>query len=99
MISDGVADVKSEEVTDIRTINLQPLERLARSVTIRLLYTDPVTGKSLADQGQAPARQGLDPGRGRDEGLEGFHSHDPGQAVRGAGPVCSNGSRTTWISG
>jgi hypothetical protein len=46
MISDGVADVKSEEVTDIRTINLQPLERLARSVTIRLLYTDPVTGRA-----------------------------------------------------
>jgi len=46
MVSDGVADVKSEEVTDIRTINLQPLERLARSVTIRLLYTDPVTGKA-----------------------------------------------------
>jgi hypothetical protein len=46
MISDGVPDVKSEEVTDIRTINVQPLERLARSLTIRLLYTDPVTGKA-----------------------------------------------------
>ena len=46
MVSDGVPDVKSEEVTDIRTINLQPLERLARSVTIRLLYTNPATGKA-----------------------------------------------------
>jgi len=46
MVSDGVPDVKSEEVTDIRTMNIQPLERLARSVTIRLLYTDPVTGKN-----------------------------------------------------
>jgi hypothetical protein len=46
MASDGIPDVKSEEVTDIRTMNIQPLERLARSVTIRLLYTDPVTGKA-----------------------------------------------------
>jgi hypothetical protein len=46
MVSDGVPDVDSEEKTDIRTINLQPLERLARSVTIRLLYTNPVTGKA-----------------------------------------------------
>lgn len=46
MASDGVPDVKSEEVTDIRSMNVQPLERLARSVTIRLLYTDPVTGKA-----------------------------------------------------
>jgi plasmid replication initiation protein len=45
MISDGIPDVNSEEVTDIRSINVQPLERLARSTTIRLLYTDPVTGK------------------------------------------------------
>jgi hypothetical protein len=46
MASDGMPDVKSEEVTDFRSLNLQPLERLARSVTIRLLYTDPVTGKN-----------------------------------------------------
>jgi hypothetical protein len=46
MISDGIPDVKSEEVTDFRSLNLQPLERLARSVTIRLLYTDPVTGRA-----------------------------------------------------
>ncbi|MBN2202018.1 hypothetical protein JW777_08710 [bacterium] len=46
MISDGMVDVHSGEKTDIRSIDLQPLERLARSVTIRLLYTDPVTGKS-----------------------------------------------------
>jgi hypothetical protein len=46
MASDGVPDVLSEEVNDFRSLNLQPLERLARSVTIRLLYTDPVTGKN-----------------------------------------------------
>jgi hypothetical protein len=46
MISDGRPDVKSEEVTDFASLNLQPLERLARSVTIRLLYTDAVTGKN-----------------------------------------------------
>jgi len=45
LISDGVPDVNSETVTDIRSIHVQPLERLARSVTIRLLYTNPVTGK------------------------------------------------------
>lgn len=46
MASDGMPDVNSEEVTDIRSLNVQPLERLARSVTIRLLYTDAVTGKN-----------------------------------------------------
>jgi hypothetical protein len=46
MVSDGHPDVQSEEVTDFRSLNVQPLERLARSVTIRLLYTDPVRGKN-----------------------------------------------------
>ncbi|HDQ44650.1 MAG TPA: hypothetical protein ENN17_04010 [bacterium] len=45
MVSDGIPDVKSEAVTDFRILNLQPIERLARSVTLRLLYTDPVTGR------------------------------------------------------
>jgi hypothetical protein len=46
LVSDGIPDVDSEQKTDIRTIDLKPLERLARNVTIRLLYTDPVTGKA-----------------------------------------------------
>jgi hypothetical protein len=46
MISDGRPDVTSEEITDFKRIDIHPLERLARSVTIRLLYTDPMTGKN-----------------------------------------------------
>jgi hypothetical protein len=45
MISDGIPDVKKEGKTDFRSINVKPLERLARSVTIRLLYTNAVVGK------------------------------------------------------
>jgi hypothetical protein len=45
MLSDGIPDVKSEGKTDFRSIVTKPLERLARSVTIRLLYTDAVVGR------------------------------------------------------
>jgi len=45
MLSDGIPDVQREGVTDFRSIVLAPLEQLARSVTIRLLYTDAVVGK------------------------------------------------------
>jgi hypothetical protein len=45
MLSDGIPDVKEEGKTDIRSIVVTPLEQLARSVTIRLLYTGAVVGK------------------------------------------------------
>lgn len=45
MISDGIPDLKSETKSDFRSIDLRPLEKLSRSVTIRLLYTDAVVGK------------------------------------------------------
>jgi len=45
MLSDGVPDITKNEQTDYRSIKLSPLEKLSRNITIRLLYTDPVTGK------------------------------------------------------
>jgi hypothetical protein len=50
MISDGVPDVKRNGRTDFRSIVVKPLEKLARSVTIRLLYTDAVVGKNWQTQ-------------------------------------------------
>jgi hypothetical protein len=44
MLSDGIPDVKVEGGTDYRSIRVEPLERLARNVTIRLLYTTAVVG-------------------------------------------------------
>lgn len=46
MLSDGVPDVKRDGETDYESIVVYPLERLARSVTIRLLYTNAVVGKN-----------------------------------------------------
>lgn len=47
MLSDGVPDVTNEAgKTDFRSIDFSPLEKLSRNITIRLLYTDPVTGKN-----------------------------------------------------
>jgi hypothetical protein len=46
MVSDGVPDVTRNGNTGYDSIVLAPLERLARSVTVRLLYTDAVVGKS-----------------------------------------------------
>jgi hypothetical protein len=45
MLSDGKPDVKTEGKTDFSSIVVKPLEQLARSVTIRLLYTDAVVGR------------------------------------------------------
>jgi hypothetical protein len=45
MISDGIPDVKREGKTDFRSLVVKPLEQLARSVTIRLIYTSAVVGK------------------------------------------------------
>jgi hypothetical protein len=46
MVSDGIPDVKKNGKTDFESIVVAPLERLARSVTVRLLYTNAVVGKS-----------------------------------------------------
>jgi hypothetical protein len=46
MISDGIPDVKRNGKTDYRSIVVKPLEKLSRSVTIRLLYTDAAVGKN-----------------------------------------------------
>jgi len=46
MLSDGIPDVEMGDKTDYESIVLHPLERLARSVTIRLLYTNAVVGKN-----------------------------------------------------
>lgn len=46
MVSDGIPDVEHRGETDFSSIVLVPLERLARSVTVRLLYTNAVVGKS-----------------------------------------------------
>lgn len=47
MISDGKPDVKGKSGrAAMRTIQLKPLEGLSRNVTLRLLYTDAVTGAS-----------------------------------------------------
>jgi len=45
MLSDGKPDVKVKGKTDFSSIVVKPLEQLARSVTIRLIYTDAVTGR------------------------------------------------------
>lgn len=55
MVSDGVPDVKKDGETDYRSIDLSPLEQLSRNITVRLLYTDPVTGKNW--QTEIPRRR------------------------------------------
>ncbi len=50
MVSDGVPDVTQDGKTDYDSIVLSPLERLARSVTVRLLYTNAVVGKNWQTQ-------------------------------------------------
>ena len=55
MLSDGIPDVEKNGETDFRSVNFDPLERLSRNITIRLLYTDPVTGKAW--QTEIPRRR------------------------------------------
>ncbi|MGD8428472.1 MAG: hypothetical protein PVH63_12645, partial [Balneolaceae bacterium] len=55
MLSDGVPDIKKNGETDFRSIDLDPLEKLSRNITLRLLYTDPVTGKKW--QTEIPRRR------------------------------------------
>jgi hypothetical protein len=50
MVSDGIPDVSRDGKTSYESVSLAPLERLARSVTVRLLYTDAVVGKSWQTQ-------------------------------------------------
>jgi hypothetical protein len=46
MVSDGIPDLSRKGATGFDSIVVSPLERLARSVTIRLLYTNAVVGKN-----------------------------------------------------
>lgn len=46
MVSDGMPDVRREGRTDFRSIELKPLEGLARNITLRLLYTNAEVGKN-----------------------------------------------------
>ena len=55
MISDGIPDVKKDGETDFKSLIVRPLEQLARSVTIRLLYTSAVTGRNW--QTKVPRRR------------------------------------------
>lgn len=55
MVSDGVPDVKKDGETDFRSLKLSPLEQLSRNITVRVLYTDPVTGRKW--QTEVPRRR------------------------------------------
>lgn len=55
MLSDGMPDVKKEGKTDFKSLQLKPLEKLARNVTVRLLYTDAVVGNNW--QTKVPRRR------------------------------------------
>lgn len=55
MVSDGKPYVKEDGgKVSFRDINVKPLEKLARNITLRLLYTDAVTGRSW--QTEVPRR-------------------------------------------
>lgn len=55
MLSDGVPDVIKNGETNFRSIDLSPIERFSRNITIRLLYTSPTTGKAW--QTEIPRRR------------------------------------------
>ena len=55
MLSDGVPDLESEGKSNFKSVELDPLENLARSVTLRLLYTNAVVGKNW--QTEVPRRR------------------------------------------
>lgn len=53
MISDGFVDMpgkNGKHVHDFKAVDLTQLEKLSRNITLRLLYTDPTTGKSWQDE-------------------------------------------------
>lgn len=55
MVSDGVPDIQKNGETDFRSLDVSPLEQLSRNITLRVLYTDPVTGKNW--QTEVPRRR------------------------------------------
>jgi hypothetical protein len=53
MISDGHVDMPGKgkkHVYDFRAVDLMPLEKLSRNITLRLLYTDPTVAKKWQDE-------------------------------------------------
>ena len=50
MLSDGIPDIKKDGKTAFRSIDLSPLEKLSRNITLRLIYTDPVVGMNWQTQ-------------------------------------------------
>ena len=44
MVTEDKTDIKKNGKTDFRSLNVSPLERLSRNVTLRLLYTSAVVG-------------------------------------------------------
>lgn len=55
LLSDGIPDIKRDGETDFKSIDLSPLEKLSRNVTVRLLYTDSITGRAW--QTEVPRRR------------------------------------------
>ncbi len=55
MVTDGIPDIKKDDKTYFRSIDLSPLERLSRNITLRVLFTDPTTGKNW--QTKVPRRR------------------------------------------
>jgi hypothetical protein len=46
LVSDGMPDIPGKKGDEkFRSIDIKPLEKLSRNVTIRLIYTDAVTGQ------------------------------------------------------
>ena len=51
LLTDGVPDLGGNSRTEkFRNLQLKPLERLSRNITLRVLYTDAVTAKSWRDE-------------------------------------------------
>ncbi len=51
MVSDGMIDIPGKNGKhDYRSIDLYPLEKLSRNITLRLLYTSPEVGKKWESQ-------------------------------------------------
>ncbi|MDZ7716316.1 MAG: hypothetical protein U5J95_08910 [Balneolaceae bacterium] len=55
MLTDGVPDISKNGKTDFESLDLSPMERLSRNITVRVLYTDPVTGRAW--QTEVPRRR------------------------------------------